>query len=44
MNNPSLGKTASTWSDADVFKGLHRGMGYDKDQGNISNVVDAVAD
>ena len=41
MNRPSLGKTVSTWPEADVWERLHMNWGYVKDQGNILVIVDA---
>ena len=41
MNRPSLGKTVSTWPEADVWERLHMDWGYVKDQGNILVIVDA---
>ena len=41
MNGPSLGKTVSTWPEADVWERLHMNWGYVKDQGNILVIVDA---
>ena len=41
MNRPSLGKTVSTWPNADVWERLHMDWGYVKDQGNILVIVDA---
>ena len=40
MNRPSLGKTVSTWPEADVWEKLPMDWGYAKDQGNILKVVD----
>ena len=40
-NRPSLGKTASTWPEAEVWETLHVDWGYVKDQGNIFVIVDA---
>ena len=41
LNRPSLGKTVSTWPEADVWERLHMDWGYVKDQGNILVIVDA---
>ena len=41
LNMPSLGKTVSTWPEADVWERLHMDWGYVKDQGNILVIVDA---
>ena len=41
MNRPSLGKTVSTWLEADVWERLHVNWGYLKDQGNIVTVFEA---
>ena len=41
MNKLSLGKTFSTWPEADVWELLHMDWGYGKDQGNIFVIVDA---
>ena len=40
-NRPSLGKTISTWTEAEVQERLHIDWGYVKDQGNILVIVDA---
>ena len=40
-NRPSLGKTVSTWPEAEVWERLHMDWGYVKDQGNILVIVDA---
>ena len=40
-NRPCLGKTASTWPEAEVWERLHVDWGYVKDQGNILMIVDA---
>ena len=40
-NRPSLGKTVSTWAEADVWERPHMDWGYVKDQGNILVIVDA---
>ena len=39
-NRPSLGKTVSTWPEAEVWERLHMDWGYVKDQGNILVMVD----
>ena len=44
MNGPSLGKTVSAWTEADVWERLHKEGGYVKDPGNISVIVDAGSD
>ena len=44
MNRSSLGKTVSTWPEADVWKQFHMDWGYVKDQGNILVIVDAGSD
>ena len=41
MNRPSLGKTVSTWPEADVWERFHMDWNYVKDQGNILVIVDA---
>ena len=41
LNRPSLGKTVSTWPEADVWERLHMDWVYVKDQGNILVIVDA---
>ena len=41
MNRPSLGKTVSTWPEADVWEQFHMDWGYVKDQSNILVIVDA---
>ena len=41
VNRPSLGKTVSTWPEAEVWEGLHMDWVYVKDQGNILVIVDA---
>ena len=41
FNRPSLGKTVSTWPEAEVWERLHMDWGYVKDQGNILVIVDA---
>ena len=41
LNRPSLGKTVSTWPEADVWERLHMDWGYVKDQSNILVIVDA---
>ena len=41
LNRPSLGKTVSTWPEADVWERLHMDWGYVKDQRNILVIVDA---
>ena len=41
LNKPSLGKTVSTWPEADVWERLHMDWGYVKDQCNILVIVDA---
>ena len=38
---PSLGKTASTWPEDEVWERLHMDCGYVKDQGNILAIIDA---
>ena len=40
-NRPSLGKTVSTWTEAEVWERPHMDWGYVKDQGNILVIVDA---
>ena len=40
-NRPSLGKTLSTWPEAEVWERFHMDWGYVKDQGNILVIVDA---
>ena len=40
-NRPSLGKTVSTWPEAEVWERLHMDWGYVKDQGNILVIVNA---
>ena len=40
-NRPSLGKTVSTWPEAEVWERLHVDLGYVKDQGNILVIVHA---
>ena len=40
-NRPSLGKTVSTWPEADIWERLHMDWGYVKNQGNILVIVDA---
>ena len=40
-NRPSMGKTVSTWPEAEVWERLHIDWGYVKDQGNILVIVDA---
>ena len=42
-NRPSLGKTVSTWPEAEVWERLHMDWGYVKDQGNILVIVDAAS-
>ena len=39
-NRPSLGKTVSTWPEAEVWERLHMDWGYVEDQGNILVIVD----
>ena len=39
MDRPTLGKTVSTWPEADVWERLHMDWGYVKDQGNILVIV-----
>ena len=41
MNRPSLGKTVSTWPEADDWERLIMNSSYVKDQGNILVIVDA---
>ena len=41
LNRPGLGKTVSTWPEADVWERLHMDWGYVRDQGNILVIVDA---
>ena len=41
MNRPSLGKTVSTWPEADVWERPHMDCGYVKEQCNILVTVDA---
>ena len=41
LNRSSLGKTVSTWPEADVWERLHTDWGYDKDQRNILTIVGA---
>ena len=41
MNRPSLGKTVSSWPEADVWERLPMNWGYVQDQGNILVIVDA---
>ena len=41
MNRPSLGKTVSTWPEAEVWERLHMDCGYVKNQGKILVIVDA---
>ena len=41
MNRPSLGKTVSTWPEADFRERLNMGWGFFKDQSNILVIVDA---
>ena len=36
-----MGKTVSTWPEAEVWERLHMDWGYVKDQGNILVIVDA---
>ena len=43
MNRPRLGKTVSTWPEADVWERLHMDLDHVKDQGNILVIVDAVS-
>ena len=43
MDRPSLGKTVSTWPEADVWERLYLDWGYVKNQGNILIIVDAVS-
>ena len=38
---PSLGKTVSTWPEAEVWERLHMEWSYVRDQGNILMIVDA---
>ena len=40
-NRPNLGKTVSTWPEAEVWERLHMDWGYVKDQGNMLVTVDA---
>ena len=40
-NRPSLGKTVSTWPEAEVWERFHIGWGYVKDHGNILVMLDA---
>ena len=40
-NRPSLGKTLSTWPEAEVWERLQMVWSYVKDQGNIFVIVDA---
>ena len=40
-NRPSLGKTVSTWPEAEVWEILHMDWVYVNDQGNISVILDA---
>ena len=40
-NRHSLGKTVSTWPEAEVWERLHMDWGYFKDQGNILVIVHA---
>ena len=42
MNRPRLGKTVSTWPEADVWERFHMDWGYVKDQGTILVIGDAV--
>ena len=37
---PSLGKTVSTWPEADVWEGRHVHWGYVKEQGKTLVIVD----
>ena len=39
-NKPSLGKTVSIWTEAEVWERLHMDCGYARDQGNILVIVD----
>ena len=41
MKRPSLGKTVSTWPEADVWERLQMDWGYIKDQNSILVIVDA---
>ena len=41
MNKAGLGKTLSTWAEADVWERLLRDWGFVKDQGNILLIFDA---
>ena len=41
MNRPSLGKTVSTWPEANVWERIHMGWGFVKDLGNILIIGDA---
>ena len=41
MNRSSLGKTVSTWPEADLWERLYIDWGYAKDQSNILVIVDA---
>ena len=41
MNRPSLGKSVSTWPEADFWEQFHMDWGYANDQGNILVIVDA---
>ena len=43
LNSRSLGKTVSTWPEADVWERLHMDWGFVKDQGNILVIVVAVS-
>ena len=40
-NRPRLGKTVSTWREAEVWERLQMNWGYIKDQGNILVIVAA---
>ena len=40
-NRPSLWKTVSSWTNAEVWERLRMDWGYVKDQGNILVIVDA---
>ena len=40
-HRPSLGKTVSTWPEAEDWERLHTDWGYVEDQGNILVIVDA---
>ena len=40
QNRPCVGKTVSTWPEAEVWERLHMDWGNAKDQGNILVIMD----